>query len=396
MKVLILGHEYPPYIFGGVAYYTKELAEYLASQGFIVNVVAGRSRKPFVELKNNVRIARVSFPNIPIRSFWYSLASRSTVLKLAESADYIIFNAGSAGFLPIWLHRSIKGKRLIPIFHGTIHSLTSYLAYVEPKDKLEHTDPFDILYYMSFSTINTVLNHLELKYSHYIVAVAQHVIRELAQIYPGLSQKILTRSLIVHGGVDYDYFSHIYEYYRESADILKKDRIIYAYVGRLYLTKGAHYAIKAFELIQKELKEKTELWIFGKGPLEKHLARYSKRKNLNVKLYGLIPREKLIQLLTKHVSLLLFPSLYEGCPYILIESNAVGVPVIAWDLPWSREFVINNVNGYRTKPFSLEELAEYSIRALSLNSDEVHRYATKFDKKRHFSKIKKILTGDSH
>ncbi|MEM3714823.1 MAG: glycosyltransferase, partial [Nitrososphaeria archaeon] len=143
-------------------------------------------------------------------------------------------------------------------------------------------------------------------------------------------------------------------------------------------------------------KEKTELWIFGKGPLEKHLARYSKRKNLNVKLYGLIPREKLIQLLTKHVSLLLFPSLYEGCPYILIESNAVGVPVIVWDLPWSREFVINGVNGYRTKPFSLEELAENSIRALSLNSNKVHRYAKKYDKENAFSRIEQILTDSSH
>ncbi|MEM2297741.1 MAG: glycosyltransferase family 4 protein [Ignisphaera sp.] len=396
MRVLILSHEYPPYVFGGVAYYTKELAEYLTSQGFIVNVVAGRSSKPYVELENNVRITRVSFPNIPIRSFWYSLASRSTVLKLAESVDYIIFNAGSAGFLPIWLHRSIKGKRLIPVFHGTIHSLTSYLAYVELKDKLEHTDPFDILYYASFSVTNTVLNYLELKYSYYIVAVAQHVIRELAQIYPGLSQRIHFRSLVVHGGVDYDYFSRIYEHYRESADILKKDRIIYAYVGRLYLTKGAHYAIKAFELIQRELKEKTELWIFGKGPLEKHLARYAKRKNLKVKLCGLIPREKLIKLLAKHVSLLLFPSLYEGCPYTLIEANALGIPVITWDLPWSREFVIHGVNGYRIKSFSLEELAEYSIRALSLNSKEVHRYAIKYDKENAFSKIKQILTGGSH
>lgn len=395
MRILILSHEYPPYVFGGVAYYTKELAEYLASKGFIVSVVTGRSSKPCVEFKNNVKVIRVGFPNIPIRSFWYSLLSKSITLKLAGSADYIIFNAGSAGFIPIWLHRSISGKKIIPVFHGTIYSLTSYFTYVKFKDKLKHGDLLDILYHVLSLIINKPLNYLEVKYSHYIVAVAQHVIEELAQIYPSLSQKIHSRSLVVYGGIDYDHFSRVYEYYRTSADTLKKDRKIYAYIGRLYLTKGAHYAIEAFELIQKELKDETELWVFGKGPLEKHLARYIKRKNLKVKHYGLIPREKLTRLLVKNVSVLLFPSLYEGCPYALIEANALGIPVITWDLPWSREFVIHGINGYRVKPFSIEGLAEYSVKALSLNSEEVHRYAKKYDKENAFSKIKQILTEGS-
>ncbi|MEM2297816.1 MAG: hypothetical protein QXH10_10385 [Ignisphaera sp.] len=70
MRVLILSHEYPPYVFGGVVYYTKELAEYPTSQGLVVSVIADRSSKPYVELENNVRIIiRVSIPGYSNKEF---------------------------------------------------------------------------------------------------------------------------------------------------------------------------------------------------------------------------------------------------------------------------------------------------------------------------------------
>ncbi|MGC9108224.1 MAG: glycogen/starch synthase, partial [Infirmifilum sp.] len=47
-RILILSHEYPPYSIGGVATFTKELAEYLYRHGYDVYVVAGRNQQGMV------------------------------------------------------------------------------------------------------------------------------------------------------------------------------------------------------------------------------------------------------------------------------------------------------------------------------------------------------------
>ncbi|MEM4004839.1 MAG: glycosyltransferase, partial [Desulfurococcaceae archaeon] len=139
--------------------------------------------------------------------------------------------------------------------------------------------------------------------------------------------------------------------------------------------------------------KEAELWIFGKGPLEKQLMFYAKKNNINAKFLGFIAREKLLKLLAKHVSTLLFPSLYEGCPYTVLEANALGIPVIAWDMPWSREFIIQGVNGYLAKPFSLEDLADYAVKTLSLNNEKIQKLGLKYDKKITFYKLESILNN---
>ncbi|MEM1510321.1 MAG: glycosyltransferase family 4 protein [Thermofilaceae archaeon] len=391
MRILILSHEYPPYTFGGVAHYTAELAEYLASRGLTVYVVAGRSSKQYLdfEFRKGIKVIRVKFPDVPIRSLWYSCASKNIVQKLAAQVEYTVFNAGSAGLLPIWLYKKVNN--LISIIHGTTFSLISYFKYGKISEKLRYINLYDVSYYVSFLFVNMLLNERELKASNSIVAVARHIIDELTQIYPDLSEEIRSKSHIVYGGIDYEHLSSIYRLYRNP--VQNNGKIVYAYIGRLYLTKGAHYALKAFKLIQDELGKEAELWIFGKGPLEKQLMFYAKKNNINAKFLGFIAREKLLKLLAKHVSTLLFPSLYEGCPYALLEANALGIPVIAWDMPWSREFIIQGVNGYLAKPFSLEDLADYAVKTLSLNNERIQKLGLKYDKRNTFSKLKCLIVG---
>jgi len=393
MRVVILSHEYPPYTFGGVAYYTMELAEYLASKGFTIYVITGRSNKQHVDIENRdgIGIIRVKFLDFPIRSIWYSVASKNIIQKLADNADYVIFNSGSIGLLPMWLHK--RNNKFISIIHSTIFSLISYFKYIKFGDKLRYTNSYEALYYTSFLLINRKLNKKELEISNNVISVARHIVDELTQIYPELSDEIRTKSYIVYGGVNYEYLSSIYELYKKPAR--NHERVIYAYVGRLYLAKGAHYALEAFKLIQDELDRETELWIFGKGPLERQMIIYAKKNSLNVRFLGFVSREKLMRLLAKHVSVLLFPSLYEGCPYTLLEANTLGIPVVTWDMPWSREFVAQGVNGYCAKLFSLEELADYSIKALFLPSRKIHEYAQKYNKKNTFSKLDLLLIRDS-
>ena len=50
-------------------------------------------------------------------------------------------------------------------------------------------------------------------------------------------------------------------------------------------------------------------------------------------------------LLAKYVDILLHPSLHEGAPLAVMETQALGIPTVAFDLPWSTEFVIKGTNG---------------------------------------------------
>lgn len=391
-KIVILSHEYPPYVFGGTSYYVRELAEHLALRGFIVYVVAGRSNQLHVELRNGVRIIRLNFPDVPLRSFWYSLKSKNIISKLTKIADYLIFNAGSAAFLPMWLRKIMKNKRLISIFHGTTFSLLSYFKHVRLSDKMKYMSPLDALYYPSFLAIDIKLNRQELEVSDNIIAVAQHIIEELIQLYPELSKQITSKSHVVYGGIDYEDLSHTYKTYRESVNS-RLEKVVYAFIGRLYLAKGVHYTIKAFKLIQEELGKNVELWIFGKGPLEGAMKKYAKRNNLNVRFFGFIPREKLLELLAKYVSVLLFPSLYEGCPYALLEANALGIPVVTWDLSWSKEFIVNGVNGYRATFDSILDLCRASIDVMRLAERGlvIKDLSLKFDKRKTFGKLVELI-----
>lgn len=64
--------------------------------------------------------------------------------------------------------------------------------------------------------------------------------------------------------------------------------------------------------------------------------------------------------LLKEVDLVVLPSVYgEGVPRILIESAASGLPLIAFDVPGSREIVLNNENGFLLDAKQADTLAAH-------------------------------------
>lgn len=99
------------------------------------------------------------------------------------------------------------------------------------------------------------------------------------------------------------------------------------YAGRLSPEKGIGLLLKAWEQLGKEIPLK----IIGDGPLATQVAEASKN-NPGIEWLGRKSLEEVYTLL-KEATFLVFPSQwYEGLPRILIESFAVGTPVIATDL----------------------------------------------------------------
>jgi len=377
-KVLILSHEYPPYFFGGIGTYTRQLAEYLSLHGFNVYVVAGRATNGFtIERDGSVHVLRVYFPDMPVRSIWYSIFSKNLILELAEKSDVIVSNGTSAGIAARFLHFNRLSRKLVTIFHGTIESIRVFYRNLS-RSYISSFNMADLVYYLLLPIYNE-LNKMDIAYSMKNITIAKHVRDELILLYPDLSDKI-KNSKVVYAGINYD---EINQTYLSSKDLNKnKDKPIYAYIGRLFATKGARYVPEIFKLISHSLKEPTELWIFGEGPMKSYIMRFSKKERLNVKLFGFIPRKKLLELISKYVDVVIFPSLYEGCPLTILEANALGIPVVTWDLPWAQEFIIEGLNGFKAPFGDLHMFADLAIKAINLRkyAARIHEYTARFDR----------------
>ncbi len=114
------------------------------------------------------------------------------------------------------------------------------------------------------------------------------------------------------------------------------------FVGRLAREKGIDYLIRAFERVVRHLP-KAKLLIVGGGDQRDRLGKLSRNLRLqnNVHFAGIIPNRELPRFYAT-ADVFVCPSLREGSPVSYIESLACGTPIIAGDLPVSREIVGSN------------------------------------------------------
>ena len=119
-------------------------------------------------------------------------------------------------------------------------------------------------------------------------------------------------------------------------------------VGRLSEQKGYRYLIDAVPEIIREIPQ-IEFWLIGDGELRSDLERQSKRLGVqdHVKLLG--KRNDVLDLL-KQFDLFVLPSLWEGLPTVIMESISQGVPVLATDIPGTREMIEDGKTGWLVEP----------------------------------------------
>jgi len=80
-----------------------------------------------------------------------------------------------------------------------------------------------------------------------------------------------------------------------------------------------------------------------------------------------------MQSLLKSIDVVVLPSVYgEGVPRILVEGAASGLPLVAFDVPGSREIVINGENGFLIEPGNQQAL-ETALGTLIRNPALRHR-----------------------
>ncbi|OHB65244.1 MAG: hypothetical protein A2168_08235 [Planctomycetes bacterium RBG_13_50_24] len=164
-------------------------------------------------------------------------------------------------------------------------------------------------------------------------------------------------------------------------------------VGRLESAKAFHYAIEAFSIVAKH-HPTIRLKIVGQGSLENAL----KDRAQVLGVAGRVDFEGFQNDMVSyylHARATVLTSLYEGLPNVLIESIALGTPVVAFDCPSGpSEIIVDGENGFLVEHLNVKALADRLIEVVNNNpfdQDTVRVSACKFKSDRIFTQYERVL-----
>jgi glycosyltransferase involved in cell wall biosynthesis len=141
------------------------------------------------------------------------------------------------------------------------------------------------------------------------------------------------RIAVVSNGVD-DEFLHTGPRVPHS-----KPRLLF--VGRLSVQKNLPQLLHALDGVS----EQFETTLVGDGELEAQLRQAARDLGLqNVQFHGRVDGPDLRELY-RNADVFVLPSEREGMPLVLLEALAMGLPIVATDVPGNRELVSSGQNG---------------------------------------------------
>lgn len=133
------------------------------------------------------------------------------------------------------------------------------------------------------------------------------------------------------------------------------------FAGRLDEQKSPESLIRAMPLVSSEIPDAVAI-ICGKGPLRTVLEKMVIRYALQDKVFFLGYVEYLWSLM-KMSHVLVSPSLYEGCPNVVMEAMACGCPLVVSDVLEHRE-LLGEESALFVSPYRPNDIAKAIIEVL--------------------------------
>jgi glycosyltransferase involved in cell wall biosynthesis len=127
------------------------------------------------------------------------------------------------------------------------------------------------------------------------------------------------------------------------------------FVGRLSEEKGIQWLLKAMVKIKKEIPD-VRLLIVGTGPMEKELRELCENLEMNSAVQFAGYRQNVFEVL-RQLDVFVIPSRSEGCPIVVLEAMAMGLPVVASHVGGNPELVRDGETGYLVPFNHLDGLA---------------------------------------
>ncbi|MBA7597479.1 D-inositol-3-phosphate glycosyltransferase [subsurface metagenome] len=145
------------------------------------------------------------------------------------------------------------------------------------------------------------------------------------------------------------------------SQIIKGNKII-LFAGRLRKQKNLERMLRA---LTKALKDYPQIFLLiaGAGPRKKELLRLAQKLRISkrVRFLGRLHLEELR--CAYHISdFLLFPTLYEGQPRVVIEALSAGLPVIGSNYGPVPELVPDRIKGLLVNPLDIETISQAILK----------------------------------
>jgi glycosyltransferase involved in cell wall biosynthesis len=165
------------------------------------------------------------------------------------------------------------------------------------------------------------------------------------------------RTLTIPNGVD---FSHL-------AKVPRGEKLPHRVVtvARLSPEKGLPFLIEAIKIARHSVED-AELAIVGGGALEAELKAYVEKLSLQdvVRFLGARPNAEAMAEVAKS-GVFVLPSLGEGLGIVLLEAQALGVPVIGTDVGGIPDVIAHETTGLLVPPSDAKALAAAIVRVLA-------------------------------
>ena len=199
------------------------------------------------------------------------------------------------------------------------------------------------------SIVFKVLLKLAIYFSTRVVGVSENLVNKAKSISKCGSSKILC----VPNGIERDLISHNQPF---RPDVTKE--LVLISVGNLTENKNIALIIEAVREIMSQ-GEKVTLSIVGDGPKKIELKNLIEKYDLSksVHLRGKLPPEKVYELIRKS-NFFVLSSFREGRPNVLLESMALGTPIIASNIDGVAELIKDGHSGLLYDPHSCKELVK--------------------------------------
>ena len=301
---------------GGAEVFTHEVAKRLVKRGHEVTLFTAK----FKEAKDEEEIDGVHIIRAGNKCTIYRKAKEYWKKKFSrEGYDVVIDEINTRPFMT---SKFVKDTKIVAL----IHQLAREFWFYETPFPLSHVgyyilEPYWLKHYVNIPTIT----------------VSESTKRDLESLG-------FRKVYVVPEGLNVKPLNEVPK---------KADFPLIVFLGRLKRAKRPDHAIEAFKIVKKEVPD-AELWIIGDGYLRKKLERMAFD---GIKLLGRVSHDEKIEILKK-AWVLVHPSVREGWGLNVIEANACGTPVVAYDVPGLRDSVRHMETGMLVENGNIEALSK--------------------------------------